>query len=138
MRSRGITHVDLSVADLERSIAFYRGLGQSLGWDPDHVKEVEGERGETITYLGRRGSSIGLHQAEATEPPDRYAVGLHHVCFEVEAREQVDAAHQYALAHGARDDGPPGERRYQPGYYACFFLDPSGIKVEVVHLPEGH
>ena len=63
-------------------------------------------------------------------------MGLHHVCFEVDSRERVDAAHEYALAHGARDDGAPGERDYQPGYYACFFLDPSGIKVEVASFPD--
>lgn len=32
-------------------------------------------------------------------------------------------------------DGEPGERNYTPGYYATFFFDPDGIKLEVVHRP---
>jgi hypothetical protein len=31
--------------------------------------------------------------------------------------------------------GEPGERDYSPGYYAVFFLDPDGLKLEVVHQP---
>jgi hypothetical protein len=36
------------------------------------------------------------------------------------------------LAGGGRDNGAPGERRYHPGYYAAFALDPDGNNIEAV------
>ena len=36
---------------------------------------------------------------------------------------------------GADIEGGPGERDYTPGYYAVFFFDPDGLKLEVVHQP---
>ena len=40
--------------------------------------------------------------------------------------------HQAVLAVGGRDNGAPGERRYHPGYYAAFALDPDGNNIEAV------
>lgn len=45
----------------------------------------------------------------------------------------VNAFYQAALAHGGRDNGPPGERAYHPGYYAAFVLDPDGNNIEAVY-----
>jgi len=44
----------------------------------------------------------------------------------------VDAFYKAAMAHGGRDNGPPGERAYHPGYYAAFVLDPDGNNIEAV------
>jgi hypothetical protein len=35
-----------------------------------------------------------------------------------------------------RSKAPPGERDYSAGYYAVFFFDPDGLKLEVVHAPD--
>ena len=48
----------------------------------------------------------------------------------------VEAFHRAALANGGRDHGAPGERRYHPGYYAAFVLDPDGNNIEAVHHGE--
>jgi glyoxylase I family protein len=32
-------------------------------------------------------------------------------------------------------ENDPKEYEYMPGYYAGFFYDPDGIKLEVVHVP---
>lgn len=45
----------------------------------------------------------------------------------------VDRFHAAVLAAGGRDNGAPGERRYHPGYYAAFALDPDGNNVEAVY-----
>jgi catechol 2,3-dioxygenase-like lactoylglutathione lyase family enzyme len=46
----------------------------------------------------------------------------------------VEAFYDAALAAGAVDNGPPGERpHYHPGYYGAFVLDPDGHNVEAVH-----
>ena len=47
----------------------------------------------------------------------------------------VDAVAAWLREEGAEIEGGPGERDYTPGYYAVFFLDPDGLKLEVVHQP---
>lgn len=55
-----------------------------------------------------------------------------HLAFQARDRAMVDAAYKAALAAGGRDNGPPGERAYHPGYYAAFVLDPDGNNIEAV------
>jgi len=45
----------------------------------------------------------------------------------------VDTFQEAGLAAGGRDNGPPGERPYHPGYYVAFLLDPAGKNIEAVH-----
>jgi catechol 2,3-dioxygenase-like lactoylglutathione lyase family enzyme len=139
MRSTGVHHIDLVVSDLDRSLRFYRELLEPLGWHG--VSQAPGERGETINYLYGPGSSIGLRQAPdgaASLPVDRYRVGLHHVCLEAASREALDGAAARLRSAGATiTDGPREFPEYRPGYYAVFFLDPDGIKLELVSTPPG-
>jgi catechol 2,3-dioxygenase-like lactoylglutathione lyase family enzyme len=133
MRSSGIHHVDLVVSSVERSLPFYRELLGPLGYH--RVGEVEGERGETIWYLGGSGSAIGIRQAQALGGVDRYRVGLHHVAFEAASRALVDERHEWLVSAGATIESPPRGYGYMPGYYAVFFYDPDGIKLEIVYVP---
>jgi glyoxylase I family protein len=133
-----VDHVDLVVASIERSLPFYRGLLGPLGWVA--VAKQEGERGETIHYLAGPdlSGSLGLREApqdSRDSPIDRYARGLHHLAFAAPSRRVVDATASWLREHGAEIEGGPGERHYTPGYYAVFFYDPDGIKLEVVHRP---
>ena len=133
MSSGGVHHVDLVVSSVERSLPFYRELLGPLGWHG--ISEVEGERGETIWYLNGRGCSIGLRQAQSeSEPYDRYAVGLHHLAFEAGSRGSVDDCADWLQENGAEVESGPEEYSYLPGYYAVFFYDPDGLKLEVVHV----
>lgn len=132
-----IDHVDLVVSSIDRSLAFYRGLLAPLGWVA-HVEE-QGERGETIHYLWGPDwqGVLGLRErrSERDGAYDRYALGLHHIAFEAPSRRAVDEAARWARDQGADFDGEPGERSYTPGYYATFFFDPDGLKIEVVNRP---
>jgi catechol 2,3-dioxygenase-like lactoylglutathione lyase family enzyme len=134
MRSSGVHHVDLVVSSIERSLPFYTGLLGPLGYHS--VGEVEGERGETIWYLSGPGTSVGLREAQTeSEEYDRYRVGLHHVAFEADSRAQVDERAEWVLSQGAEIESKPMEYSYLPGYYAVFFYDPDGLKLEIVHVP---
>jgi glyoxylase I family protein len=135
MRSTGIHHVDLVVSSIERSLPFYRDLLGPLGWHG--ITEVEGERGETIYYLWGPGSSLGVREklSEREGPVDRYEVGLHHLCFEARSRGVVDERAEWLGERGATIESGPEEYGYQLGYYAVFFYDPDGIKLEIVHVP---
>ena len=135
MRSTGVHHVDLVVSSITRSLPFYRELLQPLGWH--RVSEVEGERGETIWYFTGPGSSIGLREAQSKEglPYDRYRVGLHHLALEALSRAVVDERARWLRTQEIEIESGPEEYWYMPGYYAVFFYDPDGLKLEIVHLP---
>ena len=135
MHSTGVHHVDLVVSSILRSLPFYRELLEPLGWH--RVGEVEGERGETIWYLSGPGSLIGLRQAQspADGSYDRYRVGLHHLALEAPSRFVVDDRAEWLRGRGAEIESGPEEYSYLPGYYAVFFFDPDGIKLEIVHVP---
>jgi catechol 2,3-dioxygenase-like lactoylglutathione lyase family enzyme len=130
-----VQHVDLVVSSIERSLPFYRDLLAPLGFH--RIGEVEGERGETIWYLSGAASAIGLREAQTPSegPYDRYRVGLHHLAFEVHSRGAVNERAGWLRAQGAEIESGPEEYAYLPGYYAVFFYDPDGMKLEIVHIP---
>jgi glyoxylase I family protein len=134
VRSSGVQHVDLVVSSIERSLPFYRDLLGPLGWHV--ISEVEGERGETIWYLSGRGTSIGLREAQSEGEIDRYAVGLHHLAFEAWSRSVVDERAEWVRGAGGELESEPQEYGYMPGYYAVFFYDPDGVKLEILHVPD--
>jgi catechol 2,3-dioxygenase-like lactoylglutathione lyase family enzyme len=129
----GLGHVDLVCRDLDRSLAFYAAVFGPLGLTEPFL--VEGERGEHIHYLRfpTPGSgSLGLRQAQEAQEFELYAPGLHHVALTVETMADVDAAHAVAVAAGAEVLHPPRRwPQYHPDYYATFFLDPDGFRLEV-------
>ena len=135
MRSTGVHHVDLVVSAIGRSLPFYTELLAPLGYHS--VGEVEGERGETIWYLSGPGTSIGLREAttETGGSYDRYRVGLHHLAFEAGSRAQVDERAAWVRTQGVEVESEPQEYAYLPGYYATFFYDPDGLKLEIAHVP---
>lgn len=93
------SHVDLVVSDLERSLAFYAGLLEPLGWT--RIGEILGEAGKR----------------------------------DVASREVVDERAAWLRDRGAEVESGPREYDYTPGYYAAFFFDPDGIKLELLHRP---
>jgi glyoxylase I family protein len=134
VRSTGVHHVDLVVSSIERSLPFYSELLGPLGFHT--VSEVEGERGETIWYLSGPGSSVGLREAQSDAGEhDRYSIGLHHVAFEASSRGEVEERAAWLRMQDVELESEPQEYTYSPGYYAVFFFDPDGLKLEIVHVP---
>jgi glyoxylase I family protein len=129
----GVGHVDLVCRDLDRSLAFYAAVFGPLGLAEPFV--VDGERGERIHYLrfpAAGSGSLGLRQALEEQEFLLYAPGLHHLAFAVESQEDVAAAHAAAQAAGSEILHPPRLwPEYHPAYYATFFLDPDGFRLEV-------
>jgi catechol 2,3-dioxygenase-like lactoylglutathione lyase family enzyme len=132
----GLGHVDLVCTSLERSLAFYAAVFGPLGLEQPVT--FPGERGEAIHYLRfplAGSGSLGLRQAsgpEAAQDFELYAPGLHHVALAVETEADVDRAHWAATEAGARIlHAPRRWPEYGSGYYATFFLDPDGFRIEV-------
>ncbi len=117
------------MASLERSAPFYEALLGAVGF------RASGRTEHTLCFRSRH-AAIDLHAARHTGPHDRYAPGLHHLALHAESRTQVDAAYGRLREIGAEVLDPPASYAgpaYEPDYYAAFFADPDGLKLEVVH-----
>ena len=112
---RLIDHVHLRVADLERSKAFYRTVFAALG---------------TSAVLGE---GPGFFYADELFVSDDGPASSVHLALQAPDHETVARFHAAALAAGGTDNGRPGERRYHPGYYAAYALDPDGNNIEAVY-----
>jgi catechol 2,3-dioxygenase-like lactoylglutathione lyase family enzyme len=137
MPARGIHHIDLTVADVERSLAFYLELLGPLGWaESARFSTYRGT--EEVVYVNQEGDNrldgLGLRPADGGEH-SYYDVGVEHIAFEVDTREEVDAAYSRCLSREANIHFPPEEDRDLEGYYALFVFDPDGIRVEVFCWP---
>jgi catechol 2,3-dioxygenase-like lactoylglutathione lyase family enzyme len=129
----GLGHVDLVCRDLERSLVFYAAVFGPLGLEPPAL--FDGERGEQIHYLrfpAVGSGSIGLRQAQSEQEFELYAPGFHHLALAVETAADVDNAHAAVVAAGGEVlHAPRLWPEYHPDYYATFFLDPDGFRLEV-------
>lgn len=146
-----LTHVDLSISDPDRTIPFYAALFGALGYrrlDISHP-DFRGPRPRRAAWQVRldSGASFGIEVRPSSGPNrdrrhDRYAPGMHHMAFHAEDARDVDHVHEVMLAAGATVlDAPAdytGQRGYSAGYYAAFYADPDGIKIEVAHTPESN
>lgn len=120
VRGRLIDHLQLVVADLERSRRFYRAVFGAL--------EIPiGGEGKDFFWADELFVSTATSQAAAGA-----LTGRMHLAFQASSREQVEAFHRAGLEAGGNENGAPGERPYHPGYYAAFLLDPDGNNVEAV------
>ena len=130
----GIDHIYLCVSDLDRAEAFYdRALGDALGFR----KTRFALHGDPHVQYYCRHYGIVLRPARSAAPHDSYAPGLHHLAWTAADRADVDAMYQLLLDIGATIlDSPADYPRYGPGYYAVFFADPDGLKLEYVHWPK--
>jgi catechol 2,3-dioxygenase-like lactoylglutathione lyase family enzyme len=135
--ARGIQHVDLAVADVERSQAFYLHLLGPVGLE-ERYRMATYRGTEEVVYLEfpRGGSALGLRPADGGAHRD-YEVGIEHLAFEVDRPDEVDQAYERCLAAGARIQTPPAhhyvtdEDFTDEDYYAFFAFDPDGIRIEV-------
>lgn len=123
-----INHIDLTVLDPDRSLPFYRcASAHERGYDFDR---------EAPDGLF---TSVGIMRAQGegrTRRHDHYSPGLHHLAFTAESRSDVDTFHLLLLDIGAEILDPPADcPQYRAGYYAVFFADPDGLKLEYVYRP---
>jgi len=127
-----VDHLDLTVSDLETSTAFYASILPLLGFvrEPDCPEGplFSGDQFELGLQPARPGTRAALH--------DRYSPGLHHLAFAAPSRAAVERFWTALQSRGVPILDPPAEYPvYEPGYYAVFFADPDGIKLEYAHRP---
>lgn len=120
----GIDHLVIRVSDFKKSKAFYQKLFTFLGF------EILGDYQDTIGWTnGQTRFWIGQADADGRKRPYRIGdVGFHHYAFELRSRADVDELQAFLREEGTEIVDPAGE--YYDDYYAVFFLDPDGLKLE--------
>ena len=117
----GIDHISIRVSDYAKSKAFYGKLFAFLGF------EISDEYPNTIGWTNGR-TRYWIAPAEGRKTYRIGDLGLHHYAFELRNRGDVDALQAFLEAEGVRIVDPADE--YYEDYYAVFFLDPDGLKLE--------
>ncbi len=132
VRVVGIDHLVIRVRDYQKSKAFYGKLFKFLGF------KVLDEYSDMIGWTNAKTRFwIGPTDAEGRKRGYRIGdIGFHHYAFELRSRADVDALQAFLEKEGATIVDPADE--YYDDYYAVFFLDPDGLKLEGMKWGEGH
>ena len=135
MRGR-VHHVDLSIRDIAKAEPLYDLVLTHIGYVKGKPYPDGGGEWELAD-----GTSIGIRPssgANAQRNHDRYSSGLHHLAWSAMSRDDVDALFGKLTDFGATILDPPADYpQYNggKGYYAVFFADPDGLKLEYVWTP---
>ena len=129
----GIEHLDVTVNDLARSTAYYDKVMPALGF-----KRLPDNDRNNIRWANAHLSFAIRPAAQRTEF-DRYRVGFHHLAFKAKSRAAIDEFHRFLMRENLPVlDAPAVYPQYGASYYAVFFADPDGMKLELVHFPWGY
>jgi len=126
----GLDHVYLSVTDPARSLSFYDAVLGALGFKRSNSDIA----GDPHAHYWNRALQISIRPARsAGVAHDPYAPGLHHLCLQLRDEAAVDAAHAKLTALGIDATPPRLYPQYSDDYYATFFEDPDGLRLELVN-----
>jgi catechol 2,3-dioxygenase-like lactoylglutathione lyase family enzyme len=129
----GIDHLMINASSFDAAVRFYSWLMPNLGY-PNVENYDQPER--MIGFWGDFGSLWVMRARNQNENFDKTRIGLREVAFRVPRRAQIDELAREISSRGGRILDPPREYDYRPGYYAVFFTDPDGIKLEIVNYPD--
>ncbi len=124
-----IGYVTVGTNDLERAASFYDAIAAEMG--VGRMMEFD-----SFIAWGKMGGAPGI---AATKPFDGNPATVGNgvmVAFEAADKEQVDKLYEIALAHGGSDEGAPGPRG-DDGFYAAYFRDPDGNKLNAFIMSAG-
>jgi predicted enzyme related to lactoylglutathione lyase len=115
-------HIDLRVPRLADAASFYESLLPALGFTRDAGVEgwlqFEAAGADVSEFFG------------VTESPG-HLPNENRIAFWAESASEIDRLAEVARRAGARNiEGP---MQYEPGYYAVFFEDPCGNRLEICH-----
>ena len=125
VRVIGIDHLVISVGDFDKSKAFYAPLMEFLGFgvEAEYAGSMMGwANGKTLFWIAAADAEGKKHHYRKGD------VGFHHYAFRLRSRADVDALQAFLEEQGTTIVDPAGE--YYDDYYAVFFLDPDGMKLE--------
>lgn len=126
----GIDHVYLAVSDFARSEKFYDRVMRALGFK----KGTGSLGGARHCHYYNRSFQVTIRPARArARRHDPYSAGLHHLCMRARDNAMVDRLARALKSLKVAVDGPRTCPEYAPDYYAAFFTDPDGLRLEIVN-----
>ena len=121
-------HLGLNVSNFAESSKFYSKLFEVLGFKRIKLSENK------AAWTTREGFGIWLYQSQTGQKKVSSAPGLQHLCFKAKTKTDVDKVYALLLKIKTRVFGEPKlMKEYLPNYYAVYFADPDGIKLEVAY-----
>lgn len=119
-------HIDLRVVDLASAVPFYAALLPALGFTLEF-------HGEEWKVWATEDELPGAAYFAVTEDAD-HAANANRVAFWAASADEVDRLAAVVRDAGGRITGGPRQcPEYGGNYYAVYFEDPSGNRLEVVH-----
>jgi catechol 2,3-dioxygenase-like lactoylglutathione lyase family enzyme len=127
-----IDHLVIRVSDYQKSKLFYGHLFRFLGFEvsEEYPQAIGWTNGKTRFWIAPADARRRGHKHRIGE------VGFHHYAFGLRSRRDVDELEQFLRRMDATIVDPAGE--YYHDYYAVFFLDPDGLKLEGMRYGERH
>ena len=105
MEINGIAHTFLTSGNFPAARAFYRQLLPFMGMKP--VLDADG-----YYYCVGGRTALGIRASDTQDPDNRFDQshsGLHHLCFRLRERGDVDELHRFLVEIGAHIVHPPQE-----------------------------
>ncbi|MEO5629492.1 MAG: VOC family protein [Thermomonas sp.] len=123
-----LAYATLGTHDLNKAAAFYDAVLGVLG-----AKRFMEEPDYFIAWgTSQDGAGLGVSYPFDKQPATVGNGTM--VALGASNREQVDAVYNKAIALGGSDEGAPGQR--SPGFYAAYFRDLDGNKLNVCYMGE--
>ncbi len=120
-------HIDLRVSDLDAALEFYDALLPELGF----TVRYHGEAWKVWATTDSLPSTAYFGITEERE----HRANANRIAFWVGSSAEVDRLAEIARQAGAAELSGPKPMPYGPGYYAVFFADPSGNRLEIYFRP---
>jgi len=126
----GIDHIYITVSDLARSEVFYdKVLLTALEFRKNKFT-LDGD--PHVQYFNRHFGYV-LRPSHTPSTHNAYSPGLHHFCLRVESVKEVVAVSAQLRSVGVDASEAKNYPEYAPDYWATFFSDPDGIRLEVTN-----
>ena len=127
----GIDHIYITVSDLNRSEVFYdHVLLESLGFRKNKFT-LGGD--PHVQYFNRHFGYV-LRPARTEATHDSYSPGLHHFCLRVDSANEVAIVAAQLRGSGIDASEAKLYPDYAPDYWATYFTDPDGIRLEITNF----
>ncbi|SDM39652.1 VOC family protein [Polaromonas sp. JS666] len=126
----GIDHIYIAVSDMAASEAFYDKLMLTVLSCRKNTFTIGGD--PHIQYFNRYFGYV-LRPARSQAAHDPYSPGLHHFCLRVGTVEDVVECARLLQASGINASEPHQHDEYAPDYWATFFSDPDGLRLEITN-----
>src|SRR5487761_2226992 len=126
----GIDHIYIAVSDLRRSEDFYdRGCVMAMGFRKNKFT-LGGDA--HVQYFNRHFGYV-LRPSRTHAAHDSFAPGIHHLCLRVDSADDVAAISTQLRSEGINASEAKLYPEYAPDYWATYFTDPDGIRLEVTN-----